>query len=292
MAGIVHNIALAAFRHGLVPNPMAKALEKGFVFRTKPTQKMNAKYDLSATEFEASAVYTYGAPKDGEPLLYYGHGGGYLAGMFASYFDAIGRLYKALGMPVIAPDYPMPPDVDAARTREWTLAHFRKVLADYPNSPIIVAGDSAGANLALALVQELKPKERKRISGLFMLYSWLDLTRTTADYPVHKAEVLLDAELVPEAAKRFAGDIDLGSATVSPMFGDLKGLPDVYIVTADLDMLYQDSIDFRAKAEAAGNAVHWTEHKNYAHDFWLLPTPDGQRALKDMAADMKACVTR
>jgi len=287
MPGLIHNFVLMLLRHEVMPNPMKIALEKGFVFRTKPTDKHVKKFNVSLHEFQDWSVFHYGDPKDGEPILYFCHGGGFVAGMFKSYYDAIGPLYKALGHPIVVPDYPMPGEVDAMTMRNWVLNHFKFVRAEYPNSKIIVAGDSAGANMALALAQDLKAKAPEMIDTLYSLYGWLDLTRQEEDFPDNKEEVLLRGDLTPDAAARFHADIPAADPRISPLFGDLGQLPPMRIITAAKDMLYAESIELDRRLTELGAGHSYKCYDKYAHDFWLLPTPDGRRGLKEMAAMMR-----
>jgi len=195
-----------------------------------------------------------------------------------------------LGFPIIAADYPMPNDVDALTMRKWAEDHFRAVHKKYSNSKIILAGDSAGANMALALAQQLGEKAPNMIDVLYSLYGWLDLSRERSDYPDNYEEVLLDSELTPDAAARFYGDIDAKDPRISPLFGDMDHLPLVRIITADKDMLHEDSLELDQRLKAAGKNVSYKCYEKYAHDFWLLPTPDGRRALRELAAMMRADV--
>jgi len=266
---------------------MKIALEKGFVFRSAPTEKHIKKFDVSSHEFEDWKVLHYGTPKDGDPILYYLHGGGFVAGMFKNYYDNIGPLSKELGFPVIVPDYKMPEEVDAKVMQASIMAHFEQVRADYPNSKILVGGDSAGAHAALVLAQMLGAEAPQMIDALYLLYGWFDLTRQEADYPNNYEEVLLSAELTPQAANRFRGDIPADDPRISPIFGTIDQLPRVQMITGDKDMLFAESLMLDERLAAAGADYSHFVHKGYAHDFWLLPSPDGRRAMREMAAMMR-----
>ncbi len=287
MPSFTHNLILTAYRMGLVPNPMKKALDTGRVIRQRPSDKHVKKFDLRTEQFEGSPVYNYGVPNDGDPILYYCHGGGYVIGMLEPYFDLTGNLYKALQFPVIVPEYPMPLEIDALSMRQWVLNHFNSVLENYPKSPIILAGDSAGANMALALAQELPKNRRKSIAGLYMLFSWLDLRRGEADYPEHKEEVLLHREYMEGVTDRFRGDLAAADPRISPIFGALDQLPPMRIISADRDMLYEDSTELD-RLMSAGN-YPYTHHtyEGYGHDFWMFPSSDGRKAISKITANMK-----
>ncbi len=286
MPGFIHNFVLSAIRWGLVPNPMQKAVDGGFVFRQEPTNKHRKKFNITTETFQDHSVHIYGIPKDGDPILYFCHGGGFVSGMFKSYYDTLGSLYRAVGCPVIAPDYPMPIETDAVSMRVWVLAHFKTIRKAYPNSAIIMGGDSAGANMALRIAQELGTSAKKDITALYILYGWLDLTRREANYPNHKEEVLLDATYMDRVTDRFRGDISADDPRISPLFGDMGDLPPVRIIAGDKDMLFAESLALIMRLRDEGHDFTHKIYNGYAHDFWLLPTPDGRRALREMAEMM------
>ncbi len=286
MPSLIHNIVLAVVRAELIPNAMKIALEKDFVFRRPPTDKYVQKFDVSTELFRDYPVYSYGRPLDGQPLLYFCHGGGFLAGMFKAYFDTLGPLSKSLNYPMIVPDYPMPREVTALQMREWVLAHFKKTRSQYPNSDIIVGGDSAGANMALALAQDLGSSAKADIAQLYLLYGWYDLTRAESDYPQNKEEVLLRSDGIVLATDRFRGDLSAEDPRISPLFGSLTDLPPIHMISADKDMLYAESQALEAALIENQQTVSHFTYKNYAHDFWLLPSPDGRKALRAMAREL------
>ena len=288
MPSLIHKFVLSLLRRGVIPNAMKKALLKGYVFRQAPTDTYCKKYDVSLSEFQEWPVLTYGQPKDGDPILYYCHGGGYVAGMFKSYYDAIGPLYKALKLPIIVPDYPMPFEVDALSMRRWVSEHLASIKQTYPNSPIVLGGDSAGANMALALAQGLGKGASSDLKSLYLLFGWLDLRRGPEDYPDNYEEVILDPALTPKASERFRGDLPADDPRISPILGDLSHLPPVRIVTGDKDMLHDDSIELERRLTELGKDPVLTNYPGYSHDFWLLPTPDGRRSLKNIARSIRA----
>ena len=292
MPGFIHNLTLSAVRLGLVPNAMKKALDNGTVYREEPSKKHREKFGITTEVFQKYPVHFYGTPKDGDPILYFCHGGGFVAGMFKVYYEAIGALQKELNFPAIVPDYPMPPEQDVLAMRAWALTHFKKVTAEFPKSPIILAGDSAGANMALALaqdlVEELGPQAKNEIMALYLLYGWFDLSRTEKEYPDNREEVLLEGPYMPKATDRFRGAIASVDPRISPLFGDMRELPLTRIISADKDMLYAESLALDMRLTQNDCAYTHNIHYGYGHDFWLFPTPDGKRATREMAEMMKA----
>lgn len=291
MVSFIHKVVVWGAKLSGTRQLLERQFHKNRVGRQKPSEKQVKRYGISASEYEDWTVYNFGALKDGQPILYYCHGGGFIFGMFDTYYDAIGKLAREAGMSAIAPDYPMPPEVDMPTMRKWAVSHFKHIARTYPNSPIIVAGDSAGANYALRLAQTLPKTVRKKVAHLFLLYPWTNLSRDPDDYTVHSEEALLFNEGLPDAAARFAGGKPVDHPAVSPVFGEMGDLPRTSVYSGDKDMLFPDAVELANKLSQAGALEAHNVAVGYAHDYWIFPSPDGKKALKELAKDIKSKAT-
>jgi len=191
MPGLLHNLTIAIARRFPIPDPMALGLEQNIVIRQAPTARQIKKHELTKFNFQGSDVFHFGKPINGEPLLYFCHGGGFITGLFKEYFDGIGRLRKKLDLPIICADYPMPPETDAQGLLDFNLACFRHVRETYPDSPVIISGDSAGGHMTMTLTQALSKEEREAVPAIFPLFAVVDMRRDQDDEPFEKEEVLL-----------------------------------------------------------------------------------------------------
>lgn len=267
------------------------ALEKNIVVRQDPSQGQLRKYNMSIETFDNRPVYHFGQPKNGDPILYFCHGGGFVTGLFKQYYDGVGRLQKSLKVPVICADYPMPPETDAQGLLDFNLACFRHVRKTYPDSPIIIGGDSAGGHMTMTLAQALTAEEREDVAGIFPLFAVVDMRREDDGEPYHKEEVLLHKENMEGVRSRFVGDFDRSNPIISPITGEVTGLPPVHIYSADKDPLYQDSLDLATKCREFGQDHTHHIFEGYGHDFILFfPTPDGKRGLKRVTDHMRRCL--
>jgi len=288
MPGFIHRTSVALAKKYL-PDPMALGLQENIVIRQEPTGGQIKKHKMTIETFQDRPVYVFGKPVNGEPILYFCHGGGFITGMFKQYYDAVGRLRKKVGIPIICADYPMPPETDAKGLLDFNLACFRNVRETYPDSPIIISGDSAGGHMTMTLTQGLSSDERKAVSAIFPLFAVVDMSRPQSDEPYHKEEALLKQKNMKGVRDRFIGDFESNNPVVSPIFGDLTGLPPVHIYSADKDPLYEDSLDLEAAFKANGQEHTHHIFKGYGHDFILFfPTPDGTKGLNRLAMHMRA----
>lgn len=289
MPGLIHRSAIAFIRKFPLPDPFALGLKENIVIRQDPTNGQIIKHNITIETFQEQPVYVYGKPTNGEPILYFCHGGGFITGMFKQYYDAVGRLHKKLGHPVICADYPMPPETTAQGLLDFNLACFRNARESYPDSPILIAGDSAGGHMTMTLTQALSKKEREAVSAIFPLFPVVDMRREQDDEPYAKEEVLLHKKNMDGVRARFVGDFDLANPIISPICGELTDLPPVHIYSADKDPLHIDSLDLAAAFKKSGQAHTHHVFNGFGHDFFLFfPTPDGTKGLRRLTDHMNA----
>jgi len=287
MVGLIHRASVALAKKFL-PDPFALGLKENIVIRQDPTDGQIRKHRMTIESFQDRPIYVFDQPKNGDPILYFCHGGGFITGMFKQYYDAVARLQKKVGIPVICADYPMPPETDAQGLLDFNLACFRNVRGTYPDSPIIISGDSAGGHMTMTLTQALSKKEREAVSAIFPLFAVVDMSREDDGQPYHKEEALLKKENMEGVRDRFIGSYSSKDPVISPVYGDLTGLPPVHIYSADKDPLAQDSLELEAAFKANGQEHTHHVYEGYGHDFILFfPTPDGTRGLTRLANHMR-----
>ena len=169
----------------------------------------------------------------------------------------------------VAPEYTFPAALeDALEAYEWILDQ------GYSNDQIILAGDSAGGGLAMALVHALKASWRKLPAGIVAMSPWTDVTCSGSSYkdnyeidPVFGNE---RSELVFE--NPYVGDADPRDPRISPLFGDFYGFPPMLIQVGTDEMLLSDSISVAEKAKSAGVKVRLSVYNGMFHVFQMAGT--------------------
>ena len=204
------------------------------------------------------------------------HGGGYVGAMRRHYKRMAG-LYSEVGHGAtvltvdyrVAPEHPFPAALDDAVTSyNWLLEQ------GYAEEQIVVAGDSAGGGLAMALCHTLKSESKKMPAGIVAMSPWADLTASGSSYtdnfdidPVFGNE---RSELIFE--KPYIGDSDPKDPRISPMFGDFEGFPPMLIQSGTDEMLLSDSETVATKAKSAGVKVRFTKYPGMFHVFQMAGT--------------------
>nr|ATZ76733.1 Lip142 [uncultured bacterium] len=186
--------------------------------------------------------------------IYYLHGGGHTIGSIASHRGLISRLSKASGARALAIDYRLAPENPYPAGLEDSLKAYRWLLAQGvdPNT-IVIAGDSAGGNLALTTLLALKDAGDPLPAATVLLSPWTDMLSTGDSYKTRKdLDPMIPADEALTAARMYANGADLRDPLLSPLYGDLSGLPPMLIHVGDHEVLLDDSTVLAANAKAAG----------------------------------------
>lgn len=244
-----------------------------------PLEKSVVKADVELAG-RKTLVFGPKTPRPGQML--YIHGGGYCRGSAHGHSAFVSRLSAALNVKIrsityrLAPEHPFPAGLDDC---EAAYDALREGL----DGPLIVAGDSAGGGLALALTTRLKSKNRTLPDGLILFSPWCDLT-VSGDSSRTKNEVdpMLKGHWLPEAVKLYAPERDPAQPEISPLFGDLGGFPPTLIQTGSDEVLLDDSTRLEARLSEAGGDVACEIWEGMWHDFAMFQPllPEGRMAGK------------
>lgn len=186
-------------------------------------------------------------------VLLYLHGGAYVVGAPQVYRELTARFARDAGVRVatldyrLAPEHPFPAAVDDA------VSAYRALLEHTPAERIVVAGDSAGGGLSLALLQRLREEGLPMPAGAALLSPWGDLTGTLPAYTreAHR-EPLLHVPTLRECGQAYAGSTALDHPQLSPIHADYQGLPPLLIQATDAEVLADDARQIHQRAQAAG----------------------------------------
>lgn len=229
------------------------------------------------------------ATADPRRVLLYLHGGGYVLGSLNTHRSLVGTLAQRCGMHALAIDYRKAPDFPFPAALDDALLAYRWLLAQgYEPNNIILAGDSAGGGLVLALLLALRNHHEPLPAAAIGLSPWTDLVLPTGTIRRVAAEELqlLEALAIRGWGSLYAAKMPLSAPLVSPVQAALHDLPPLLLQTSDAEVLYDDVLKFAAKAKKAGvpvtlqafsGLVHWW------HLFWRL-VPEAREALDKAAA--------
>ena len=208
-----------------------------------------------------------------EPLgaILWLHGGGWVMGDLDGFDHVCRALANASGQMVVsvdyrlAPEHPFPAPVEDARAAvAWALADGPDQLG-YDAARVIVGGDSAGGNLAAVATRGLAD----RVAGLLLVYPVTDARMTSQSYRDGAgADVggLTPASMEACFAAYLQG-AEVDDPEVSPLRGDLTGMPPTFVAVAEHDVLREDGVGYAAALQAAGVEVELHHFEDMVHGF-------------------------
>lgn len=256
-----------------------------------PPRRLDRSCDVDVDHDRGWPTYRL-APRSGPAAaqVVYLHGGAYIQEINALHWTFVGHLAAGVPASVTVPIYPVAPAGTAAVVVPQVVELVTAALADSP-LPVVLMGDSAGAGLALAVAQRLRDAGGPQPAHLALVSPWVDATMSNPEIPsLELHDPLLSAAGLLYTAGLWAGDLDLADPLVSPINGDLAGLPPTSIVIGTYDVFHADARRFRDLAAAAGVAVDLVEGPAQLHDYPLLPTPEGRQAREDLIASIQTKV--
>lgn len=241
---------------------------------------------------EAIAAAPENGHDDSAPTILYLHGGAFLIGSAAIYREQSARLATAANARTVTLDYRLAPEHPYPAALDDTVNAFLALIErGVQPDRIVIAGDSAGGNLALAASMRLRDSGQPLPAGLVLLSPWVDLScsgksmETNAN-PRHLAQ---RQGLLESASTYLAGE-PTGSPLASPLFGDLTQLPPALIQVGSLETLLDDSRELARRAAAAGANARLQIFDGMIHEWHLLsallppdqPLDGAQQAIEDI----------
>jgi len=244
---------------------------------------LRRRLELTTEQVGDTPVHTLvprGGGGSGRSVLYV-HGGGFVSGIDGAHVRYAARLATTYDAHVLLPDYPLTP------THTWRESHDDLVdlaarLAEA--GPLVVAGDSAGGNIALAVALSLRGRGAAQPDALLLHAPWVDLTTSTpaTSWFARRDPWLRESKLRVYARWWAGSEDDLARPEVSPALADLhdlSALPPTLLFCGTRDLLLPGCRLLVGRAEEAGWPLTYVEEPGLIHVFPLLPgVPEAARA--------------
>ena len=219
------------------------------------------------------AIFTPRKNVNTKSIIFYLHGGGYCFGSsLTTHKVGLTKLAKQTGSVCYSVDYRLAPEHQYPAALDDALTAWKHIVSQNPNCNIILAGDSAGGGLSLALMMYLRDNNEQIPDGLVLFSPWTDLTcsgetyETKANYdPMFTTNMTKDSAniYVPE-------DVKKTDPYISPLYGDFTNLPRTLVLVGSNEILLDDSRLFAQKAEKSGVDIEIDIWPSMFHDWWLF----------------------
>lgn len=214
---------------------------------------------FDTVRFGTYNVYTL-TPADGyDTIILYTHGGAYVFDMVKEHLVTLDRLATRLRAKIVIPQYPLAPAETFEKAHDLLLEVYADILSE--GKPIVVGGDSAGGGFALAITEEVRDLGWKMPVKLFLYSPWLDVTTSNpriSDYADRDVSVAAYGAI--ECGKMWAGSADRRDPRISPLFGNLDGLPDMLLFVGDAEIMYPDNARFIRMVRGRTNVTFVVGH--------------------------------
>lgn len=260
-----------------VPFAEMRALDQ----RTPPTS-LRAAHDLQQEHVAGVDCWWVDPDHRDAGLIVFLHGGAYVMGPGAGQWSWIAGLCAATGMAALCPLYRRAPEHPFPAALDDALAVAAAIDGSW-----VLAGDSAGGGLAVALAMRLRDHDLPAPGAIALSSPWLDLTLTDPDEVAQQAiDPMLTIAGLERPAAAYAGTADRTQPGISPRFGDPTGLPPMHATVGTAELLLPEVRAFAARCAAAGTPFTLHEEPGGIHDYaiGLGFLPEADAALPHTAA--------
>ena len=218
----------------------------------------NVKFPREMREYRVDSMQGFHMEPqdDSKPIVLYIHGGAYYHNFSSFHWNAMSEWAKETGCGIVAPNYPLLYCYTASDAHPVMMKLYQQLVEKYTGKRLIIMGDSAGGGFTLALAQEARNDSIDMPAHLVLISPWVDV---------------------------LGGDDALQEKEISPLYGDMQGLPPTDLYTGTWEIFYTDIVKTYDKMKAAGVDAQLHVAEKLGHVYALWPCPEGSKARKEIA---------
>lgn len=290
-----------------VTSLFTKLVIKPWVRKSTNPVSMRASFEAHARRLHIHppfAVYRNGVLNDvpvqwvecdevqSDDILMYVHGGGFIVGSPNTHKHMVAYLAKKLKMEAVMPRYRLAPEHPFPAGFDDVVATYNGLLAQgYRAQQIVLAGDSAGGNLILALLAHLSDKGMEMPQSAVALSPVVDIAASFESMTSNaNTDVLLIADRFDELGGMYLNGGDRTQPYASPFRAKFENCPPIMFHCCDGEVLRDDTIEMQSKLAALGHDVLVRSWPNSFHVFHIMygHFPEARIALNDVVDFIKA----
>ena len=222
-------------------------------------------------------------------VLLYLHGGGFIFGMSSRHRAMVSNLALKMGTRALMVDYRLAPANPFPAPLDDCVGAYRWLLQQgIPAQNLAIAGDSAGGNLTLATLMQLRDDGDPLPAAAACLSPVADLSRTGND-ATGVSDPLLHPKAMQKYRSAYVAQQDSRNPLISPVFGDWRALPPLLLHAGEDEVLRADAVRVAELASAAGVAVRLEVFPRMWHVWQLYSSlPQAEQSLCDIAQFLNA----
>lgn len=238
------------------------------------------------------AEWTTTPEADPARVILFLHGGGYVSGSLSSHRHMVAQAGRKARARTLALEYRLAPEHPFPAALEDVIAGYRFLLSrSFAPNRIVVAGDSAGGGLAVALLVSARDAGLPLPACIWCSSPWVDLECTGSSLTTKAAvDPMIQKSYLIELAASYLNGADPRTPLASPLHGDLRGLPPLLIQVGSAETLLDDSVRLAGGAGAADVRVRLEVWPDMIHAWHLFyqEVAGGRRALAEAGAFIRS----
>jgi monoterpene epsilon-lactone hydrolase len=221
------------------------------------------------------------------------HGGAFNLGSSAAYTGYASRVALAAGRRLFCPDYRLAPEHPFPAGLDDVHQACAAIRASGVEQLALV-GDSAGANLAVAVSQRQRRSGGRTADAVVGVSGYYDLTNSAPSIASRASrDPFLDASMLHLIRETYLAGHTAAHPEVSPLFGDWEGLPPLLLMVGSEEILHDDTLRAADKARAAGVEVVQETWPDMIHiwPYFAQILPQGQHAINRIGSFVRQHLT-
>ncbi len=260
-------------------NKFSKFIEKTKDEKFKlPFYNFNS--DIDNIQIDENIIYKLNSNENYDKTILYIHGGGYVTQPVIYHWIFLDKLAKKENAKIYVPIYTLAPNKNWKNAYELLIELYEQILEE-TNKSIIIMGDSAGGGLALAFTEYLKEKNIEEPNKLVLISPWLDVSMSNANYEYYEEiDPMLVKRGLIECGKLWANGLDLKDYKLSPIYGDLRNIPETLLIVGTREIFYPDIILLKQKLEENSVETKIIIGEDMNHCYPLYPIPEADEVLE------------
>lgn len=269
---------------------MKKYKEKDFLNPRRDTDFLNKKnFDKSfitderfIDEYQVLTVFSKESSKRHVVFL---HGGAYVMRAVRAHKNIIEKLVKKYHLKVTFIDYPLAPENTVDKAHNIVMKAYKEITDDYRNDEFYLFGDSSGGGLALAFLQKLKEEQGLCFPKKTVLMSpWTDVSMTNEEIAeFEEKDPILPLSGLIVTGRQFAGELDVKNPMISPIYGNMDNLGEIFLIFGTNEILYPDCLKLSDMLEVSvGTSVEIKIGENLCHDWILAPLKESEETIDEI----------
>ncbi|PNZ14074.1 alpha/beta hydrolase [Staphylococcus simiae] len=251
----------------------------------KQPSTLNVKANLEKLSLDDMQVFRFNFRHQVDKKILYLHGGFNTLQPSPFHWRLLDKVALSTLYEVVMPIYPKTPEFHINDTYKAIQQVYDQLVSEVGAQNIVVMGDGSGASLALAFVQSLIERGQQVPNKLYLISPILDATlsnKEITDDLIDK-DVILSQFGVNEIMKKWSDGLPLTDKKVSPIYGELTGLPPVYMFGGGREITYPDMKLFEHLMEEQHQLIHFYDYPKMVHDFPIYPIRESHKVIKQIA---------